>query len=105
MAEKKNLGPAKRFGARYGRTVKHKFAKIERELKKKHKCPYCMKPGVKRVFVGVWYCKKCDAKFTSRAYTVAKKPITIKKEQITEVTEIKPIIEEDEIDNIEEAAV
>lgn len=92
MAEKKDLGPAKRFGPRYGRTVKKRLAKIEREQKKKHKCPYCMKLNVKRVFAGVWYCRSCGSKFTSKAYTLAKKPLTLKKEKITEITE-EPIKE------------
>ncbi|RLE47269.1 50S ribosomal protein L37ae [Candidatus Woesearchaeota archaeon] len=87
MGEKKDLGPAKRFGARYGRTVKKRLAKIEREQKKKHKCPYCSKTQVKRVFAGVWYCRSCGAKFTSKAYTVTKNPLTLKKEKITEVSE------------------
>ncbi len=89
MAEKKNkLGSAKRFGARYGRTVKHRLAKVEKEQRKKHKCPYCAKSSVKRVFVGVWYCKSCGVKFTSRAYTVSKRKLTLKKEEITEIKEM-----------------
>jgi len=35
------LGSAKRFGARYGKTVKERFAKIEALQRAKHKCPYC----------------------------------------------------------------
>ena len=101
MAGKKDLGPAKRFGARYGRTVKHRLAKVEREQKKKHKCPYCSKIGVKRVFTGVWYCKKCGAKFTSRAYTITKKPLTIKKTQVTEVKEEPELEKEEMLEEVE----
>jgi len=61
--------PTKRFGPRYGRRTKHKFAKIEIEQHKKHKCPYCNKDGVKRVSAGIWECKKCNQKFTGKAYT------------------------------------
>jgi len=67
------LGSAKRFGARYGRRLKHKFAKIEKIQKQKHKCPYCSYNGVKRVSVGIWHCKKCDSKFTGKAYSVKQK--------------------------------
>ena len=42
MAEVKKLGSTKRFGARYGRKPKKKLAKIEEELRKKQKCPYCL---------------------------------------------------------------
>lgn len=100
MAEKNKLGSAKRFGARYGRTVKHRLAKIEKEQRKRHKCPYCAKSAVRRVFAGVWHCKSCGAKFTSRAYTVTKQSLTLKKEKIEEITEkIKP--KEEPIEEVE----
>ena len=70
MAETQKLGSIKRFGARYGRTVKHNFAKIEQEQRKLHKCPYCNKIAVKRLAAGIWHCKKCGAKFTGKAYTI-----------------------------------
>jgi large subunit ribosomal protein L37Ae len=73
MAVPKAIASIKRFGARYGRTVKHKFGAIEAMQRKKYKCPYCSKPNVKRVAAGIWQCQKCNAKFASRAYNVAKK--------------------------------
>ena len=66
------LGSAKRFGSRYGSKPKHKFAKIEKEQRKKHKCPYCNNFKVRRVAVGIWHCKKCNSKFTGKAYTISK---------------------------------
>ncbi len=66
------LGSAKRFGARYGSKPKHKFAKIEKEQRKKHRCPYCNNVKVKRVAAGIWHCRKCNSKFTGKAYSVAK---------------------------------
>ena len=61
--------PTKRFGARYGRRTKKKFAQIETQHRSKHKCPYCNKVGVKRVSAGIWECRKCQQKFTGKAYT------------------------------------
>ena len=90
MAEVKKLGSTKRFGARYGRKPKKKLAKIEQELRKKQKCPYCSKFQVKRLVVGIWQCRKCKAKFTGKAYSIKKKIITeepvdrISEEQKTE---------------------
>ena len=66
------LGSAKRFGARYGTKPKYKFAQIEKEQRKKHKCPYCNAIKVKRLVMGIWHCKNCNAKFTGKAYTIAK---------------------------------
>jgi large subunit ribosomal protein L37Ae len=63
------LGSIKRFGARYGRTVKHKLAKAEAPLKKFQVCPFCKALKVKRVSAGVWQCRKCGAKYAGKAYT------------------------------------
>ena len=68
MAET-NVGNIKRFGARYGRSLKHEFAAIENEQRKLHKCPYCNREAVKRIAAGIWQCRKCEAKFSGRAYT------------------------------------
>ena len=80
----KKVKAAGRFGARYGAKPKHKFAKIEKEQRKKHKCPYCNYVKVKRVAVGIWLCRKCNSKFTGKAYSVS-----------------KPIFEEVEVEQIE----
>ena len=72
MEKIEKLGSAKRFGARYGSKPKHKFAKIEKEQRKKHRCPYCNNVKVKRVSVGIWHCRKCNSKFTGKAYSVSK---------------------------------
>lgn len=66
----KNVSSVKRFGSRYGRTVRHKVGKIENLQRSKHLCPYCRKIKAKRLSVGIWECKSCNAKFTSKAYSV-----------------------------------
>lgn len=73
MPVPKKLGGMKRFGARYGRSLKQRYVEIEVLHRAKYKCPYCASQGVKRVALGIWQCRKCDAKFASRAHTVAKK--------------------------------
>lgn len=67
---KKSSGSTKRFGARYGKTVKNKFEAIETLQHKLYKCPSCSRDQVKRENVGIWQCKKCGYKFTSKAYSV-----------------------------------
>lgn len=59
----------KRFGPRYGRKPKAKFAQIESMHRGKHKCPYCNKDGVIRLAMGIWHCRKCHVKFAGKAYT------------------------------------
>lgn len=73
MPETEKFGLIKRFGARYGTKVKHKFGEIEKEQRKKHKCPYCSAPRVKRIAVGIWYCSKCKTKFSGKAYSLRKR--------------------------------
>jgi len=86
MGGAKGLGPMKRFGVRYGRTVKHKRAKLEREQKKPQVCPYCRRPKAKRLSIGIYECKKCKSKFTGRAYFL---PPIVK----AQVKEAEPIVE------------
>ena len=78
MVNDKGLGRAKRFGARYGRKLKLKFASMESQQKKQYKCPYCHAIKVKRLSVGIWNCTKCKSKFAGRAYSLLK---TIKTEE------------------------
>lgn len=69
MRKKKvKLGPAARYGARYGMKPKRIIARIERVQRAKHFCPFCGKKGVKRVSPGIWLCRKCGVKFAGGAY-------------------------------------
>ena len=60
MAKKQRQGLTKRFGARYGRTVKNKLDKVESQAKAKYSCPYCASKTVTRKQAGIWNCKKCN---------------------------------------------
>lgn len=61
-----------RFGARYGRSVRMKLVGVEQKQRKKQKCPYCGKLGVKRLSKGIWNCSKCRKKFASDTYYLNK---------------------------------
>ncbi len=67
-SKSKKTKSAGRFGARYGRAVRVKLVKVEEKQRKKQRCPYCKKPGVKRLSKGIWHCKKCGKKFASDTY-------------------------------------
>ena len=71
MVKKTSL-TTKRFGVRYGRTVKQKVAKIEALAKKSYDCPFCTAKKVKKKSAGIWECGKCGKVFASKAYTVDK---------------------------------
>ena len=81
MAKDIKTGSVKRLGSRYGRTVREKLGKIEALQKGPHKCPYCHNYKVKRIATGIWQCQKCNSKFTSKAYFVARKIKISEKEE------------------------
>jgi ribosomal protein L37AE/L43A len=51
----KKLGPAGRFGVRYGKSIKKKVNEVERKLRSWHKCPYCSKMKVKRLKIFAFF--------------------------------------------------
>ncbi|HLD02541.1 MAG TPA: 50S ribosomal protein L37ae [Candidatus Nanoarchaeia archaeon] len=67
---KDKTASTKRFGARYGAPLRKKVGAIEARYRSRQKCPYCRKIGVKRIAAGIWECRKCDAKFTGKAYEI-----------------------------------
>ena len=69
----KKVGPTRGLGARYGSTVRKRYAKVISEMKKAHKCPQCSSEGIRRQSVGVWKCRKCGFTFTGGAYTPSTK--------------------------------
>ena len=95
MKNLEKLGSVKRYGARYGRKLKLKLSKIETEQRKLHKCPYCTKVAVKRVALGIWHCRKCNAKFAGKAYSITKKILGKTEESGEEQPEITESVAEE----------
>ena len=58
-------------GARYGKTVRAKYAKVDAKQRKKQECPFCSKVA-KRVSRGIWECKNCKKRFASGTYYLKK---------------------------------
>jgi large subunit ribosomal protein L37Ae len=69
MGRTKKIGPAGGLGARYGATVRRRYIDVAREVKRRHRCPQCNGPTVKRKSVGIWKCGRCSFTFTGGAYT------------------------------------
>ena len=81
MPEQKiGLKSAKRFGTRYGASNKLRLSIIEEEQRKFQPCPCCGKIKAAWVAFGIWHCRKCDTKFTAKAYSVTKS-ITFSKDK------------------------
>jgi len=64
----KKLGPAARFGPRYGLRIRNLVRDIEVIQKQWHKCPNCGARRVKRISSGIWQCRKCGYKFAGGMY-------------------------------------
>ena len=69
MGRTKKVKSAGRYGVRYGLKQRKKIINIEKEQRKKHICPSCKKPSLKRMASGIWYCEKCGTKLAGKAYT------------------------------------
>ncbi|HME87082.1 MAG TPA: 50S ribosomal protein L37ae [Candidatus Nanoarchaeia archaeon] len=70
MANDKKNGTGKRYGVRYGRTLREKASAAEKESRSRQVCPFCSKAAVKRLSLGIWHCSKCKNKFTGAAYAI-----------------------------------
>ena len=70
MGRTKIVGPAGKYGPRYGVSIRKRVRDILKRKNQKHVCPFCESTGtVKRLSVGIWYCRKCGAKWAGAAYT------------------------------------
>jgi large subunit ribosomal protein L37Ae len=64
----KKIGPAGRFGPRYGTRTRKIVAAIELVQRKRQICPYCTRAALHRLAAGIWSCRKCKVKFAGGAY-------------------------------------
>ncbi len=75
----KKVGPAGRFGPRYGVKIRRRIAEIEVQSKGRHDCPKCKAPSVSRKATGIWSCRRCGATFASGAYNLTP-PVAVKRD-------------------------
>lgn len=66
MARTKKVGPAGKFGVRYGKRIRERF--IDAQKARKGACPNCLNHRLKRISPGIWECKKCGLRFAGKAY-------------------------------------
>ncbi|CCC81475.1 50S ribosomal protein L37ae [Thermoproteus tenax] len=66
----KVVGPAGRYGTRYGMGLRRKVITIETKQRGIHRCPNCRSlVRLKRLAFGIWQCPKCGFTFAGGAWT------------------------------------
>ena len=60
----------KGLGQKYGASVRKKYSRVYRLLKKKRRCPECGSLKFKREVAGIWACPSCSYKVAGGAYDV-----------------------------------
>ena len=62
------VGPAGRYGPRYGVRVRRGLAAAVISASGKYECPRCKRVSLRRVSTGIWACRKCDFKMAGGAF-------------------------------------
>ena len=60
----------KGLGTKFGATVRKRYGKIYRTLKRKRRCPSCGSLKFGRIASGIWNCPKCNFKVAAGAYDI-----------------------------------
>lgn len=68
MGRTYKVGPSGSFGARYGTVARKRYSTVITPMRALHECPQCHISAVRRLSVGIWFCRRCGYKFTGGAY-------------------------------------
>ncbi len=100
----KKVGPAGRFGPRYGVKSRMQVAAIERRQRELHECPRCGQSRVRRISTGVWQCTRCEVIFAGGAYLPRAAKVTKAAEEAAQAAAARPKAPETARHKKEEAA-
>jgi large subunit ribosomal protein L37Ae len=59
------------LGAKYGGTLRKRYARIFRTLKQARECPACSSMRLSRTSSGIWKCKSCGYTVAGGAFDLA----------------------------------
>jgi large subunit ribosomal protein L37Ae len=59
------------LGAKYGGTLRKRYARVFRTLKEARECPACSSMRLSRAASGIWKCKACGYTVAGGAYDLA----------------------------------
>eukprot|EP01015_Nassula_variabilis_P006056 TRINITY_DN145_c0_g1_i5.p1 TRINITY_DN145_c0_g1~~TRINITY_DN145_c0_g1_i5.p1 ORF type:complete len:169 (+),score=65.94 TRINITY_DN145_c0_g1_i5:92-598(+) len=55
----KKVGITRKYGTRYGASLRKIIKKFEIQQHARYLCPFCGKQSVRRVSIGIWQCRGC----------------------------------------------
>jgi large subunit ribosomal protein L37Ae len=59
------------LGAKYGGTLRKRYARVFRTLKQSRECPACSSMKLSRLASGIWKCKSCGYTVAGGAFDLA----------------------------------
>lgn len=65
----KKAGITGKYGTRYGSSMRKITKKYEVAKKMRYVCPFCGKPHMKRLSIGIWRCSACYKTLVGGAWT------------------------------------
>ncbi|HZW57796.1 MAG TPA: 50S ribosomal protein L37 [Nitrososphaerales archaeon] len=71
MSSSSESGSLRGLGAKYGSTVRKRYARIMNNLKRTRRCPSCGSTRFRRKSAGIWACLTCNFTITGEAYTIS----------------------------------
>ncbi|EAR95362.1 60S ribosomal protein L37a (macronuclear) [Tetrahymena thermophila SB210] len=85
------VGITRKYGTRYGASLRKVVKKFEITQHAKYGCPFCGKVAVKRAAVGIWKCKPCKKIIAGGAWELTTPPAVTAK---TTMNRLKKLQEE-----------
>merc|ERR1712070_1352989 len=66
----KKVGIARKYGVRYGSSLRKLMKKFETMQRQRYVCPFCGKATVRKVSVGIWRCRACKKIMAGGAWSL-----------------------------------
>jgi len=64
----KKVGISRKYGCRYGSSLRKLMKKFETMQRQRYVCPFCGKAAIRKISVGIWRCKACKKKLAGGAW-------------------------------------
>merc|ERR1712096_124810 len=90
------VGITRKYGVRYGASLRKIVKKFELTQHSKYFCTFCGVVGMKRKSVGIWECKKCKKVVAGGAWTYSTPPAVTAKTTMNRLKKLKEDLAKEE---------